>query len=397
MVKKATTSLVAFVLISIVVLSALVTASDVAVKPKELYSDDDLTIKADGEVTVQSTTDWLTFVGPEDFMFKPSGDDNDYIKIRTLSNVPEIGTYGDCDLKITAQGGDIDFSDENLATTGAGTFGELKLSSYDYLGWWSGGARKSYIYGSDSGMDLELYAPSSVYLEAASSVNLDADSSVYLKSSGDTDDYIRFLTTSNVPEITTVGTCDLKLTSSSGSISFNDDNLTTTGSGTFGELKLDAYDYLGWWYSGARKSYIRTTSSSSDLDVFAYDDMNITADDEIEIKTNYDWITVTSDDYIRLRSSGDTDDYIRLRTSSNVPEIGTSGSCDLKLTSSSGQVTVSGDLDVTDTLTVDTLVLPVKTTTGDPAGPVTGQIYVNTYDNKIRVYADGAWRDLATW
>ena len=43
------------------------------------------------------------------------------------------------------------------------------------------------------------------------------------------------------------------------------------------------------------------------------------------------------------------------------------------------------------------LVLPVKTTTGDPASPTEGQIYVNTFDNKVRVYADAAWRDLATW
>jgi hypothetical protein len=69
----------------------------------------------------------------------------------------------------------------------------------------------------------------------------------------------------------------------------------------------------------------------------------------------------------------------------------------------SGQVNVYGDLDVdddldvTDTVTMGTLVLPVKTTTGDPASPVEGQIYVNTSDNKVRVYADGAWRDLAMW
>jgi hypothetical protein len=40
--------------------------------------------------------------------------------------------------------------------------------------------------------------------------------------------------------------------------------------------------------------------------------------------------------------------------------------------------------------------LPVKNDTGDPAG-VEGRIYINTHDNKIRCYADGAWRDLATW
>ncbi len=42
-------------------------------------------------------------------------------------------------------------------------------------------------------------------------------------------------------------------------------------------------------------------------------------------------------------------------------------------------------------------VFPVKTDTGDPSDPLEGQIYVNTSDNKVRVYADSAWRDLATW
>jgi hypothetical protein len=63
----------------------------------------------------------------------------------------------------------------------------------------------------------------------------------------------------------------------------------------------------------------------------------------------------------------------------------------------SGLVNVYGDLDVSQKVTMGTLILPVKTTTGDPASPVEGQIYVNTYDNKVRVYADGAWRDLSTW
>ncbi len=43
------------------------------------------------------------------------------------------------------------------------------------------------------------------------------------------------------------------------------------------------------------------------------------------------------------------------------------------------------------------LVLPVKTTAGNPASPVEGQCYVNTSDNAVRVYADSAWRDLVTW
>lgn len=76
---------------------------------------------------------------------------------------------------------------------------------------------------------------------------------------------------------------------------------------------------------------------------------------------------------------------------------GSEGDYQVDFRVSSGQVNVYGDLDVTDTVTMGTLVLPVKTTTGDPASPVEGQIYVNTYDNRVSVYADGAWRDLATW
>jgi hypothetical protein len=37
-----------------------------------------------------------------------------------------------------------------------------------------------------------------------------------------------------------------------------------------------------------------------------------------------------------------------------------------------------------------------KTTTGDPTG-VEGKIYWNTFDNVIKMYADSAWRTLASW
>ena len=57
----------------------------------------------------------------------------------------------------------------------------------------------------------------------------------------------------------------------------------------------------------------------------------------------------------------------------------------------------SGEVNITSKLTMGTLVIPTKATTGDPASPVEGQIYTNTYDNKVRIYTDGAWRDLATW
>lgn len=37
-----------------------------------------------------------------------------------------------------------------------------------------------------------------------------------------------------------------------------------------------------------------------------------------------------------------------------------------------------------------------KTTTGDPTG-IEGKLYWNTIDNVIKMYADGAWRTLASW
>jgi hypothetical protein len=38
----------------------------------------------------------------------------------------------------------------------------------------------------------------------------------------------------------------------------------------------------------------------------------------------------------------------------------------------------------------------LKADTGDPAG-VEGIMTINTFDNVIKIYADGAWRTLASW
>jgi len=38
----------------------------------------------------------------------------------------------------------------------------------------------------------------------------------------------------------------------------------------------------------------------------------------------------------------------------------------------------------------------IKTTTGDASGQ-DGLFQVNTFDNTFKVFADGAWRSLATW
>lgn len=45
-------------------------------------------------------------------------DMNDYIQITTPANIPTISTVGTCDLKIDPDGGDVDFVDNNITTTG---------------------------------------------------------------------------------------------------------------------------------------------------------------------------------------------------------------------------------------------------------------------------------------
>lgn len=38
-----------------------------------------------------------------------------------------------------------------------------------------------------------------------------------------------------------------------------------------------------------------------------------------------------------------------------------------------------------------------KSTTGNPATGIEGEICINTFDNNVKIYADGGWRQIATW
>jgi hypothetical protein len=38
-----------------------------------------------------------------------------------------------------------------------------------------------------------------------------------------------------------------------------------------------------------------------------------------------------------------------------------------------------------------------KSTTGNPATGLEGQICINTFDNNVKIYADGGWREIASW
>jgi len=50
-----------------------------------------------------------------------------------------------------------------------------------------------------------------------------------------------------------------------------------------------------------------------------------------------------------------------------------------------------------DIVNTDFLKLPVKTTTGDPAAPTDGDIYVNTSDKLLRLRANSAWQTVHSW
>jgi hypothetical protein len=38
-----------------------------------------------------------------------------------------------------------------------------------------------------------------------------------------------------------------------------------------------------------------------------------------------------------------------------------------------------------------------KATTGNPASGIEGQICINTFDNNVKIYAEGGWRQIASW
>jgi len=77
---------------------------------------------------------------------------------------------------------------------------EIKFATNDFLGWWSGAQRKSYITGVDSCLDLVFFASDSIHFYAG----------------GDAGDFILFKTVGSLPEITTSGGCNLKVSPSGG-------------------------------------------------------------------------------------------------------------------------------------------------------------------------------------
>lgn len=86
-------------------------------RPNNIYAKNG--IVADGSFTVDALIlTPNTIENSSTINLKPSGDDDDYFTFATTSHVPIIGTAGGANLKITADGGTIDFDNEDLTTIG---------------------------------------------------------------------------------------------------------------------------------------------------------------------------------------------------------------------------------------------------------------------------------------
>lgn len=81
---------------------------------------------------------------------------------------------------------------------------------------------KSLILGAGGTSDFEMYFNGTDAI-------LKSGNSIGFQGNLDTDDYVVITTTGNVPHITTAGSCNLKITASSGLVDFDNDDLTTTG------------------------------------------------------------------------------------------------------------------------------------------------------------------------
>jgi len=164
---------------------------------------------------------------------KPFGDADDYLEFSVEGNVPTITTVGGASLYLDGGG-----------TTcimrlrgGAGDYGELQFSVPND--------------------DFQIYSTGNMTLYPGPG----ATDYLEIKTNGDTDDYFRFSTVGGVPTIGTVGGCDLKITADSGEINFDNENLTTSGLGTFGDLLVKdsgggVSRPLSWFPTDASNNYL---------------------------------------------------------------------------------------------------------------------------------------------
>lgn len=253
---------------------------------------------------------------------EPNGDESDYFQFTTVANVPTLTTVGDCNLKITASSGTIDFDDEYLQTTGQTKTRKLLVDVDTYSDWLLEGQG---LPTPDIGY-LDLQAQSSGHHAYFRMFTKDGDGTdsvginICGKGTPDSDDNIELLSLLYQPiaevfqiatdkggtgsardlDITTWDNINqLYLDAATGDVSMSGDlqvdggNIGITGDTDLmalaanaltvnGEIKLSGADYIGWWNGGARKSYIQGSTNADDLNLYATDKIRIQPSDDVD-------------------------------------------------------------------------------------------------------------------
>ena len=272
--------------------------------------------------------------------------------------------------------GTLTITDGDLSTTGTGTFDRLVVDSSSAFDITFNDAFPVIYFDVDADGDLLIdgapgrSASISVYADYGGFVpNLAmiaryggvaewfSSTATAFQVSADVDDYIQFQTVANIPEITTVGDCDLKITSSSGEINFDDDNLTTTGTGTFGNIITDPTSYaqsiLGI------KTYGYGTYDAKWVGMFVNSDGSLRIDSSGETTLGFysggtakaylglagstTGLGITTAMYLKVGSSGTN--YGTLRATSSTGgffEIKSYGATELEFVSNTDRITIVG-------------------------------------------------------
>ena len=167
--------------------------------------------------------------------------DADLTAIAALAHTDGNFIIGDGDAWV-AESGDTARISLGLGTTDSPTFtgltltGDISMASTHGIDW--GGV--SSITCNNTSRDIDINAGKQIALiggtyisfsTTAGSVSLTASEEIKFKPSGNSDDYLIMQTVSNVPELTTLGDCDLKLSNTLGDsvlVSDLDDHLAST-------------------------------------------------------------------------------------------------------------------------------------------------------------------------
>ena len=176
----------------------------------------------------------------------------------TLSDQIDLQTVLDTKVPYTGATSNVDLGIRNLTTTGVGSFDTLALTD-------TGNSWDNIVFGNQyptfstthtdedtiyyyflapegKGVGISLYAdagpnwsPSFTILVTDSYIDFESKGTFSISTSdaigntADSEHYFLFKTVDDVPELTTVGDCNLKLTSSGGTIDFDDEILSTSG------------------------------------------------------------------------------------------------------------------------------------------------------------------------